>query len=121
MIDAENLLDHDDRSFGGARRVGAIAAQLKMIRSRQFDVFSHGSSICLGVNIVWEAREPNDMGALLPHPVVTPVALPAGQSALAELQKQPVVVVEQSAAADIADRQIDFLARTSADLSLIHI
>src|SRR6185369_2375404 len=53
---------------------------------------------------------------LLPHPVVAPVALPAGQPAFAELQKEPVLLVKQSAAADVAKREEDFLARTSPDI-----
>src|SRR6478752_4451462 len=53
---------------------------------------------------------------LLPHPVVAPVALPAGQPALAKLQKQPVLLVEQSAAADVAEREEDFLPRPSPDI-----
>src|SRR5881394_638326 len=53
---------------------------------------------------------------LLPHPVVAPVALPAGQPAFAELQKEPVLLVEQSAAADVAEGEVDFLARPSPDV-----
>src|SRR5271156_4105983 len=54
---------------------------------------------------------------LLPHPVVTPVALPAGQSALAELKIEPVAVIEQAAAAEVADGQIDFVARAATDIA----
>src|SRR3954470_15632714 len=53
---------------------------------------------------------------LLPHPVVTPVALPAGQPSLAELEIEPVLFIKQPAAADVAERQVDFLARTAADV-----
>jgi hypothetical protein len=42
MIDAENFLDHDDRRFGRSARIGSISAELKIVRSRQPDVFSHG-------------------------------------------------------------------------------
>src|SRR5229473_5205268 len=55
-------------------------------------------------------------GGLLPHPVVAPVALPAGQSALAELQIEPVLVEEQPAAADVAEGQQGFVARAAADV-----
>src|ERR1700732_4273200 len=54
---------------------------------------------------------------LLPHPVVAPVALPAGQSAVAELQIEPVIVVDQSAAAEVADCPIDFAAGAAADVA----
>src|ERR1700720_2522836 len=57
---------------------------------------------------------------LSPHPVVAPVALPAGQSALAELQIKPVLVQEQAAAADVAEGQEDFVARTAADVVQRH-
>src|SRR3954464_10563439 len=53
---------------------------------------------------------------LLPHPVVAPVALPAGQPALGEWQKEPVLLVEQSAAADVAECEVDLFARTSPDI-----
>jgi hypothetical protein len=53
---------------------------------------------------------------LLPHPIVAPVALPAGQPALAELQKQSVLLVKQSAAADVAEREEDFFARSAPDI-----
>src|SRR6476661_9489950 len=52
-----------------------------------------------------------------PHPVVAPVTLPTGQSAFAELQEETVVVREQSAAADVAERQIDFVAGPPADVA----
>src|ERR1700694_5839600 len=54
---------------------------------------------------------------LLPHPVMAHIALPAGYPPLAELQIKPVVAIEQSAAADIAECQIDFVARAAADVS----
>ncbi len=31
MVDAENLLDHDDPALGGPGRIGAISAQLKLV------------------------------------------------------------------------------------------
>ena len=49
VIDAEDFLNHHHRRLGRACRVGAIAAQLKVIRSGQFDILSHGSSICWGL------------------------------------------------------------------------
>src|ERR1700704_621979 len=45
MIDAKNLLDHDDSRLGCTSGIGAIGAQFKSVRSRQCDVLSHGSSI----------------------------------------------------------------------------
>ena len=53
---------------------------------------------------------------LLPHPVMAPVAFPAGQPAVTELQIKPVLVNEQPTAAIIAKCQEDFLARTAADV-----
>src|SRR5438105_4735939 len=47
---------------------------------------------------------------------MAPVALPAGQSAFTELQIEPVLFGKQSAAADIAERQVDFLAGATADV-----
>src|ERR1700709_449953 len=47
---------------------------------------------------------------------MAPVALPARQSAFAELQIEPVFLVEQSAAAIITERQVDFLAGSAADI-----
>src|SRR6266849_10159051 len=81
-----------------------------------------------------EAARPGDISACLvvvrplsameavlaPHPVVAPVALPAGQPALAELQIKPVLVKEQAAAADVAEGQEDFVARTAADVVQWH-
>src|SRR5215213_3451953 len=61
-------------------------------------------------------REDLFASRLLPHPVVAPVALPAGQPALAELQEQPVFLVKQSTAADVAKGKEDFFARTSPDI-----
>jgi hypothetical protein len=52
MIDAKDFLDHHHRRPGRGGGVGTIAAQLKIVRSRQFDVFSHGSSICLRVDFL---------------------------------------------------------------------
>ena len=52
--------------------------------------------------------------ALLPHPVMAPVALPAGEPAFAKLQKEPVAIGKQSAAAVIAEGEEDFVARMSA-------
>src|SRR3954447_19617760 len=74
-----------------------------------------------------EARQP----VLFPHPVVAPIGLPTGQSALAELQKQPVLVIQEPAAADVADRQVylvtgpatyiaERLAKRSRDIFHIH-
>src|SRR5581483_10558622 len=54
--------------------------------------------------------------ASLPHPVLAVVFLPAGQSAVAELQEQPVVMVDQAAAAEIAERDIDLLAGRAGDI-----
>src|SRR5258707_9427475 len=53
---------------------------------------------------------------LLPHPVVAPIALPAGQSAVAELQIEPVPVRKQTAAAGVAEREEDFVARAASDI-----
>ena len=47
---------------------------------------------------------------------MAPIALPAGQSALAELQIEPVLVKEQAAAADIAEGKEGFVARPSPDV-----
>src|ERR1700688_4976835 len=47
---------------------------------------------------------------------MAPIALPPGQSAFAELQIEPMVMIEQSAAAEIAKCQIDFVARRAADV-----
>jgi hypothetical protein len=47
---------------------------------------------------------------------MAPVAFPAGQSAVAELQIKPVLVKGQPAAADIAERQEDFVARAAAEV-----
>src|SRR6185437_2611686 len=55
--------------------------------------------------------------SLPPHPVAAPVALPAGQFAVAELQIEPVVVADQSAATRIADGEIDFIARSTVDVA----
>src|SRR5712671_4687687 len=54
--------------------------------------------------------------ALLPHPVVAPIAFPAGQATFAELQIEPVLLVKKSAAADVAKREQDFVARAAADV-----
>src|ERR1700682_2157301 len=56
------------------------------------------------------------MPLLSPHPVVAPIALPAGQFALAELQIKPVFVKEQAAAADVAEGQEGFVARAATDV-----
>src|SRR5258708_9126089 len=53
---------------------------------------------------------------LLPHPVMAPIALPAGQSAVAELQVEPVLVRKQAAAASAAEREEDFVARAAPDI-----
>src|SRR6266480_2623976 len=47
---------------------------------------------------------------------MAPVALPAGQSSLAELQIKPVLVKEQATAANIAESQEDFIAGPAADV-----
>src|SRR6267142_6101295 len=139
MIDAKNFLDHDDGRLGPAGGIGAIGAQFKSVRSRQCDVLSHGSSIsCWGLHEVigsekrgkalifgaWSFRKPvptpHPDHALLPHPVVAPVAFPAGQPAFAELQVEPVLAVKESAAADIAEREKDFVARAAADVIKRH-
>src|SRR5437868_13113830 len=53
--------------------------------------------------------------ALLPHPVAAPVALPCRQAAAAELQIEPVLAVEEAAAADVAERKEGFVAGAAAD------
>src|SRR5882724_1629657 len=53
---------------------------------------------------------------LSPHPVVAPIALPAGQFALAELQIKPVFVKEQAAAAGVAEGQEVFVAGAAVDV-----
>src|SRR5258708_8814033 len=53
---------------------------------------------------------------LLPHPVMAPIALPAGQSAMAELQIEPVPVRKQTAATEVAEGQEDFVARAAPDI-----
>src|SRR5882672_9525422 len=50
-------------------------------------------------------------GGSLPHPVAAVILFPSGQPAVAELQEQPVVMVDQPAAAEIAQRQVDLVAR----------
>ena len=42
VIDAKDFLDHHHRRLGRAGGIGAVAAQLKIVRSRQFYVLSHG-------------------------------------------------------------------------------
>src|SRR5215472_5203255 len=54
--------------------------------------------------------------ASLPHPVAAVVFLPAGQPAVAKLQEQPVVVVDQAAAAEVAEREIDLVAGRAGDI-----
>ena len=48
---------------------------------------------------------------------MAPVALPAGQSALAELQVKPVVAIEQYEAADIAEGHISIACCELGNLS----
>src|SRR5260370_21799436 len=69
VIDAKDLLDHHDRAFGRTRRVRAIAAKFKTVRSRQLDVLSHGSSIAFW-GCTKSVCEDEDGRGLLPHPVV---------------------------------------------------
>src|SRR5436305_7952721 len=57
-----------------------------------------------------------DRGALLPHPVAAPIALPRREAAAAELQIKPVLAVEEAGAAIVAEYQEDFLARAPADV-----
>ena len=47
VIDTKDLLDHHDGRFRRTGGIGAIAAQFETVRSRQFDILSHGSSICV--------------------------------------------------------------------------
>ena len=47
---------------------------------------------------------------------MAPIALPAGQPAAPELQIEPVAMRKQSAAADVAERQVDFVARAALDV-----
>src|SRR6185312_2185295 len=56
------------------------------------------------------------LGFSPPHPVAAVVFLPAGEPAIAELQEQTVVVVDQAAAAQITQREIDFAAGSAADI-----
>src|SRR5258708_14591379 len=58
--------------------------------------------------------------ALLPTPVMAPVAFPASQPALAELQVEPVLLVEQAAAAGVAEGEKDFVARAAVDVIKRH-
>src|SRR5258705_11521075 len=60
----------------------------------------------------WDGRD----SLLLPHPVMAPIALPAGQSAVAELQIESVPVRKQTAAAGVAEREEDFVARAAPDI-----
>src|SRR5262249_37496267 len=52
----------------------------------------------------------------LPHPVAAVIFLPPREPAIAELQEQPVVMVDQAAAALIAEREIDLVARRPGDI-----
>src|SRR6266513_1722182 len=47
---------------------------------------------------------------------MAPVALPAGQSALSELQIEPVLLEESFVAADVAEREENLVAGTAADV-----
>src|SRR4051794_5845678 len=51
-----------------------------------------------------------------PHPIVAPVALPAGQLAVAKQQIEPMTLRKQSAAADVAEGQIGFIAGTAINI-----
>jgi hypothetical protein len=42
MIDAEDLLDDDNPGFGGARRIGAVGAELEIVRRRQGKMLTQG-------------------------------------------------------------------------------
>jgi hypothetical protein len=42
MIDAEDFLDDHDAALGGARRVGAIGAQLKLVCGCEREVLAQG-------------------------------------------------------------------------------
>src|SRR3954451_13276193 len=53
---------------------------------------------------------------LFPHPVLAIVLLPSRQPAMTELQEQAVTVRDQSAAADVAKREIDLVAGTPAHI-----
>src|SRR3954462_7772023 len=57
---------------------------------------------------------------LLPHPVMAPVAFPAGQPAFAELQIEPIFLVEKPAAADVAEREKNLVARAAVDVIQRH-
>src|SRR2546429_5786201 len=46
VIHAQDLLDHHDCRLGRRGGIGTIAAPFKNFRSRQFDVFFPGASIC---------------------------------------------------------------------------
>ena len=54
--------------------------------------------------------------ALLPHPIVAPVALPSGEPAFTELQIEPVAVGKQAAAAIAAEGEEYFVARKAANI-----
>src|SRR5579871_5345745 len=54
--------------------------------------------------------------ASLLHPVLAVVFLPSRKPAVAELQEQPVVMIDQPAAAEIAEREIDFTAGRAGDV-----
>jgi hypothetical protein len=45
VIDPKDFLDHHQRPFGRRCGIGAVAAQLKIIRSGQFDITSHGTPV----------------------------------------------------------------------------
>src|SRR6476469_9121424 len=48
---------------------------------------------------------------------MAPIALPSGQSAVTELQIEPVPVRKQAAPAEIAEREEDLVARAALDVS----
>src|ERR1700730_18536739 len=61
-------------------------------------------------------RETSNGEGSEPHPVLAVVFLPAGQTTMAELQKQPVVVIDQSAATEVAKGEVDLSAPSAADI-----
>ena len=92
VIDAKDLLDHHDGRLGRACGIGAIAAQFETVRSRQLISCPTGHPFLFEVAL--DLVRGTKAAGLLPHPVVAPVALPAGQPALAELQIEPVACWE---------------------------
>src|SRR5258707_1120062 len=57
-----------------------------------------------------------ETGRSLPHPIAAVILFPTRQLAAAGLQEQPVVMIDQSAAAEIAQRQIDLAAGRATDI-----